>query len=82
MDFRNRSTRLIELFTPFFFMRKNGFGDMSERPLLVVGMPRSGTTLTEQILSSHPLIEGAGELSEIKSYTMLDRPSAAAGDGA
>jgi tetratricopeptide (TPR) repeat protein len=63
--FRKQIDEMIELFTPFFFMSKNGFGGMSERPLLVVGMPRSGTTLTEQILSSHPLIEGAGELSEI-----------------
>jgi tetratricopeptide (TPR) repeat protein len=64
-SFRKHIDETIALFTPFFFMSKNGFGDMSERPLLVVGMPRSGTTLTEQILSSHPLIEGAGELSEM-----------------
>lgn len=65
-SFRRQIDDIIELFTPFFFLSKNGFGSSSERPLLVVGMPRSGTTLTEQILSSHPLVEGAGELSEIK----------------
>jgi tetratricopeptide (TPR) repeat protein len=65
-SFRRHIDSLIELFTPFFFMSKTGFGDPSERPLLVVGMPRSGTTLIEQILSSHPLVEGAGELSEIE----------------
>jgi tetratricopeptide (TPR) repeat protein len=64
--FRRQIDEIIGLFTPFFFMSKTGFGDASERPMLVVGMPRSGTTLTEQILSSHPLIEGAGELSDIK----------------
>jgi tetratricopeptide (TPR) repeat protein len=63
--FRNQINDLVELFTPFFFMSKSGFGSPSERPILVVGMPRSGTTLTEQILSSHPLIAGAGELSEM-----------------
>src|SRR6185503_18253324 len=64
-DFRIQVDELIATFTPFLFMKKHGFGDLSERPIFVVGMPRSGTTLTEQILSSHPLIEGAGELSEI-----------------
>jgi tetratricopeptide (TPR) repeat protein len=66
ISFRKQIDETIELFTPFFFMGKNGFGSQSERPILVVGMPRSGTTLTEQILSSHPLVEGAGELSEMK----------------
>ena len=37
----------------------------SERPVFVVGMPRSGTTLTEQILASHPAVHGAGELPDI-----------------
>ena len=35
----------------------------ADLPILIVGMPRSGTTLVEQILSSHPLIDGGGELS-------------------
>jgi len=37
----------------------------SSKPVFIVGMPRSGTTLVEQIVSSHPLISGAGELSYI-----------------
>ncbi len=37
----------------------------SQRPVFIVGMPRSGTTLVEQILASHPLVCGAGELDEI-----------------
>ena len=64
--FRQQIDDTISLFTPFFFLSKKGFGSDSERPILVVGMPRSGTTLTEQILSSHPLIEGAGELPDMK----------------
>ena len=35
----------------------------SQRPLFIVGMPRSGTTLVEQILASHPAVHGAGELN-------------------
>ena len=42
-------------------------GNNNSRPIFIVGMPRSGTTLTEQILSSHPDIYGAGELSYISS---------------
>lgn len=37
----------------------------SERPVFITGMPRSGTTLVEQILASHPAVYGAGELSDI-----------------
>jgi len=48
--------------TPAFFAEREDFADKSERPLLVFGMPRSGTTLTEQILSAHPQVSGAGEL--------------------
>jgi len=38
---------------------------VSERPLLIVGMPRSGTTLVEQILAAHPLVHGGGELEDL-----------------
>jgi tetratricopeptide (TPR) repeat protein len=37
----------------------------SRRPIFIVGMPRSGTSLVEQILASHPMVHGAGELDEI-----------------
>ena len=39
-------------------------GDLSEAPIFIFGMPRSGTTLVEQILASHPAVHGAGEASE------------------
>jgi len=55
--------RLIATFSTGFFERKRGIGDPSEVPLLIVGMPRSGTTLTEQILTSHPEVAGAGEVN-------------------
>ncbi len=41
-------------------------GDPSTVPVFIVGVPRSGTTLVEQILSHHPQVHGAGELTDIK----------------
>ena len=38
---------------------------LNDRPVFIIGMPRSGTSLVEQILSSHPQIHGAGELQDI-----------------
>ena len=49
-------------FNPAFMDQNRGMGSSSEMPVIVVGMMRSGTTLVEQILSSHPEIGGAGEL--------------------
>ncbi len=42
--------------------RLEGAGHPSDRPVFIIGMPRSGTTLIEQILASHPVVHGAGEL--------------------
>lgn len=44
-------------------------GDPTEVPIFIVGMPRSGTSLVEQILASHPEVHGAGELSDIEIIT-------------
>lgn len=51
-----------EVFTPALMAAKSGQGDPSSLPIFIVGMPRSGTTLIEQILASHPQVHGAGEL--------------------
>jgi tetratricopeptide (TPR) repeat protein len=42
-----------------------------ERPLLIVGMPRSGTSLVEQILASHPDCHGAGELDDLRQLSLM-----------
>jgi tetratricopeptide (TPR) repeat protein len=54
--------RLIEVFTPAWLARVDHQRDPSEVPILVLGMPRSGTTLVEQILSSHRMVAGGGEI--------------------
>lgn len=54
--------RIIEVFTPEFIAAHRATGNPSPKPVFIVGMPRSGTTLTEQILSGHPQIAGAGEM--------------------
>ena len=46
---------------------KRNVGDPSPVPVFVIGMPRSGTTLVEQILASHPEVFGAGELDKISN---------------
>jgi len=54
-----------KLFTPEFFHPRKGMGCESEIPVFILGMPRSGTTLLEQVLASHPEAHGAGELRTI-----------------
>jgi tetratricopeptide (TPR) repeat protein len=54
--------RLIAAFPPALFARLAGAGDTSPRPVFVFGLPRSGTTLVEQVLASHSEVFGAGEL--------------------
>jgi tetratricopeptide (TPR) repeat protein len=62
--YREFIDRMIATFDKAFFAARMGFGYPSELPVFVVGMPRSGTTLTEQILASHPSIRGAGERTD------------------
>ncbi len=56
-------SELREAFTPDLFEKFSGHGHSSDRPIFILGMPRSGTTLLEQIVSSHPEVFGAGELA-------------------
>ena len=55
--------KLIAIFTRDYFKENIIRGNNSELPVFIVGMPRSGTTLVEQIVSSHPQVFGAGELA-------------------
>ncbi len=62
--------RLIEIYSKRFFQRKGQIGSASQLPVFVLGMPRSGTTLVEQIISSHPLVHGAGELQAMPAIKL------------
>lgn len=73
-EFRN----IAKVFDRELMARLEGAGSPSEAPIFVVGMPRSGTTLIEQILASHPGIHGAGELSDLDACLPEGFPSSLA----
>lgn len=56
---------IMDFFTPERIASLKGDGELSDKPIFVLGMPRSGTTLTETIIASHPDVHGAGELPDI-----------------
>ena len=65
-EFIERNTRLqIEACTAELFAAHRNCGDPSDAPIFVVGLPRAGSTLIEQILASHSRVEGTMELSDI-----------------
>ena len=57
--------RLIEVCNHALFESRRGQGVSQASPIFIVGMPRSGTTLTESILTRHPYVQGVGELSDM-----------------
>ena len=63
------TTALVEateqLFTGEFLDVRKNWGCDTRDPIFIVGMPRAGSTLVEQILASHPLVEGTGELADV-----------------
>jgi tetratricopeptide (TPR) repeat protein len=67
-----RNSRLIErtrsLFTREFFAARAGAGAASSEPIFIVGLPRAGSTLLEQILASHSAVEGTRELPDIPAF--------------
>jgi tetratricopeptide (TPR) repeat protein len=74
--------RSIKLFTPEFFAQRAGVGCPAPDPVFIVGMPRAGSTLVEQILSSHSMVEGTMELSDITTLARsLDGADVGGGPG-
>jgi tetratricopeptide (TPR) repeat protein len=64
-DTKSLTDRAIDFFTGQFFETHRGVGCPSSDPIFVVGLPRTGSTLVEQILSSHSMVEGTTELPDI-----------------
>ena len=64
------------VFTPDFFEERSDWALDTRQPIFVVGMPRSGTSLIEQILASHSRVHGAGEVRALPTglHDLLDRP--------
>jgi len=71
---------LIQELTADFFASAPTSGLESERPVFVVGMPRSGTTLTEQILASHSQVAAGGELSSLLKVSYQTQELSATGE--
>jgi tetratricopeptide (TPR) repeat protein len=65
VDFAQKTDKIIEVFTAEFFEKRASFGFSDAAPILIVGLPRSGSTLIEQILSSHSQVDGTAELPDI-----------------
>ena len=63
---------IMRIFDPAAMGRLRGGGNPSHLPIFILGMPRSGTTLTEQIIASHPEVHGAGELTDLTAIMLRD----------
>lgn len=68
-DTSARLQRTRETYTADFFHARDGAGCAATDPIFIVGLPRAGSTLIEQILASHPQVEGTMELPDLVSIT-------------
>ena len=75
-DTHARVQHIREHYTRDFFAARAGAGSPARDPIFIVGLPRAGSTLIEQILSSHSQVEGTMELPEVTSITRMLRTQA------
>ena len=82
-DIAARLRRCRALITRQFLEARSGYGATAPDPIFIVGLPRAGSTLIEQILSSHSQVEGTMELPDIPAIAkgLFDRGSEIAGSG-
>ncbi|MDR4496070.1 MAG: sulfotransferase [Nitrospirales bacterium] len=69
-----RVDNIIGTYTHEFFAARRPYGIGTDQPVFIVGLPRSGTTLTEQILAAHPQLHGAGELPDLARLAIRSLP--------
>ncbi|MEN7536774.1 sulfotransferase [Aurantiacibacter flavus] len=62
---QERAAAIAKAQGPALFAKRQGWGHRDRAPIFVVGLPRSGSTLVEQILASHPAVEGTHELTTL-----------------
>src|SRR5580700_10483911 len=79
--FERRSERIRAFFDAAFFAERAGSGNPSPAPIFIVGLPRSGSTLIEQILASHSRVEGTMELPNILNIVAQFDDMVASRDG-
>jgi len=72
-DTSERVRHIRQRYTREFFAARAGAGSSARDPIFIVGLPRAGSTLIEQILSSHSQVEGTMELPEVTSITRMLR---------
>jgi tetratricopeptide (TPR) repeat protein len=75
-EYEALASQMIGVWTPDLFGRVGGFGLESQLPVFVVGLPRSGTTLVEQILACHSQVFGAGETPLVRDTLAALGPGA------
>ena len=81
-EFIERNTRLqMEVCTAELFAARRGWGSPSDAPIFIVGLPRAGSTLIEQILASHSRVEGTMELSDIPRLAQSLQGRESGGEG-
>jgi tetratricopeptide (TPR) repeat protein len=68
--FETNTRQQIEVCTAGFFAERRDFGVPDPDPIFIVGLPRSGSTLLEQILASHSAVEGTQELAEVQRFVL------------
>lgn len=69
-----------EALSATFFTERDGGGHPADDPIFIVGMPRSGSTLVEQMLACHPMVEGTGELFELQDIAATLSGNGTAGE--
>jgi predicted Zn-dependent protease len=68
--FETNTAEQKRICTPAFFATRVGWGCDAADPIFILGLPRAGSTLIEQILASHPEVEGTQELPDIQRYAL------------